>query len=158
MAVQHVENEESWTPTIDKGRLYGATAAGQAQGCGLAQGTTIWLDLEGVDTYVPAEEIISYCNHWHDKVAAAGYQPGIYVGWHCGLSPEQLYKRLRFTRYWGAYNLNVDQYPAVRAICLKQRAAKADDVPEGFSRDFDVDTSRPDLKGDCATVDAPEGW
>lgn len=125
MPVQHVESESSWLPSDEKGRMFGDNAASSCLALGIPKGVTVWLDLEGVATGTPAEAIVRYCNLWFQRVAAVGYQPGLYVGWHCGLSPEQLYTRLRFQRYWAAYNLNRDQEPATRGVCMKQREATA---------------------------------
>lgn len=158
MPVQHVESESSWVPTDDKGRQYGAVAAEHALLCGIEPGVTLWLDLEGVNVTTPVEQVIRYCNYWHDKVKAAGFLPGIYVGWHALLSATELYKRLKFSRYWAAYNLNADQYPAVRGICLKQSAARPGEKPTGVPFDIDVNTSRSDLLAGVATCHAPVNW
>lgn len=158
MPVQHVESESSWIPTDDKGRRYGETAAQSAHTLGLASGTTVWLDLEGVAVGTPAESVIRYCNFWHDRVAAAGFQPGLYVGWHAMLSPDELYRRLKFTRYWGAYNLNADQCPAVCGLAMKQGAAKPGDVPSGIGYPIDTDTILADSFGRTPTLTAPANW
>lgn len=164
-AAQHVESAESWVPTPDKGQRYGETAAQEAQAIGLARGVTLWCDLEGVASdwrgvpTVPAAETIGYCNRWYSAVLLAGYLPGLYVGWHAGLSAYDLYFRLNFTRYWSAYNLNVDQYPVMRGPCMKQRAAKNKDIPSGsgFSnQSFDVDTVVADAKQGLPTFHMPD--
>jgi len=155
MPVQHVESALSWHPTDDKGRAYGDGAANAATELGLALGTTVWLDLEGIASGVGSEQIIRYCNLWFDRVAIAGFQPGIYVGWHARLSSSDLYRRLRFTRYWSAYNLNLDQYPAVRGVCLKQHLQVR---PVGLKFDLDPDLSLRDALGETATVSAPSEW
>lgn len=154
MAVQHVESETSWVPTDDKGTLYGNTAALVAAACGLPRGTTLWLDLEGVADGVADTDVMAYCFAWFAQVEGCGFQAGLYVGWHSRLSPQQLYQ-LPFTRYWGAYNLNADEFPAVRGICMKQRAAVR---PAGIAFDLDADVVHADAKGDLPTVFAPDGW
>lgn len=98
-AVQHVLSE-GWTPTKDLGNTYGTNAAANAASIGLPQGMNLWLDLEGVATGIPDQQIIDYCNAWYDAVYAAGYIPGIYVGANCGLSGSQLYSYLKFQHYW----------------------------------------------------------
>lgn len=158
MPVQHVESEAAWTPTDDKGRQYGEVAAKHASMVGIDPGTTLWLDLEGVAPGVAAEDVIRYCNYWHDRVKAAGYLPGIYVGWHAVLSPTELYRRLKFQRYWAAYNLNADQFPATRGVCLRQLVAKPADTPTGTPFGIDVDVARADALGGLATVHAPDEW
>jgi hypothetical protein len=155
MPVQHVESESSWTPTDDKGREYGQTAADAAHELGLALQTTVWLDLEGVAIGTPAEQIIRYCNYWYDHVADAGFTPGLYVGWNSGLTPSQLYTRLKFTRYWGAYNLNADECPSTCGICMKQHAAAPGDVPAGVPFAIDTDVIVGDALGRAPILFAP---
>lgn len=152
MAVQHVESETSWTPTDAKGDGYGNAAGEQAKGIGLAPGVTVWLDLEGVAVGTDPEQTIRYCNRWFDQVAAAGFQPGLYVGWHSGLTPDQLRNRLRFTLYWGAYNLNADEYPAACGISMKQHAAKVGDVPPSVRASIDTDMIIGDALGRFPTL------
>src|SRR6266704_2047751 len=139
MAVQYVESDSSWKPSAAKGSRNGGVAASEAEKLGLPWGVTIWCDLEGVEVGTPSQTTIDYCNRWHGAVSAAGYVPGLYVGYRAGLTPLQLYRSLRFTHYWGAYNLNVDQYPAVRGLQMKQiRPARKDVVPN-FGIDFQID-------------------
>lgn len=156
MPVQHVESESSWTPTDDKGRSYGATAAESALAAGILLGSSVWLDLEGVAAGVDAEQVIRYCNYWFDRVASAGFLPGIYVGWHARLTPEQLYKRLRFARYWSAYNLNSDQYPAVCGVCMKQHAAPTHAKPVGVTLEIDVDVITGDALNRFPVLTGPD--
>lgn len=118
----------------------------------------VWCDLEGVTVGTPAQQVIDYCNNWHSTIAARGYVPGLYVGWHCGLSPSQLYLSLRFTHYWGAYNLNSDQVPTVRKLQMKQRERKPTDEVPGFDMEFQVDTIRADALGGRPSLLAAEGW
>jgi hypothetical protein len=158
MAVQYVQSESSWQPTAVKGSRNGAVAATEAEKLGLPWGVTIWCDLEGVTVGTPAQATIDYCNRWHAAVSAAGYVPGLYVGYHAGLTPLQLYRSLRFTHYWGAYNLNVDQYPAVRGLQMKQSRRKPGDLPTGFSLDFQADKVSADALGGRPTLVALDGW
>lgn len=145
--VQHVENVAAWTPTAGKGTLYGQTAATYARFAGMLPGCIVALDLEGVALDTPAEVTIAYCRNWYAVVKDAGFLPVLYVGWRCGLSPAQLYHNLPFSRYWGAYNLNRDQFPAVRGVCMKQSERIATDIPPGVTFGFDVNTIRPDALG-----------
>lgn len=104
MAVQHVANE-GWIPTASLGTSYGSYAATYAaQDAGLPPGMNIWLDLEGVAPGTPAADVIAYCQAWYNAVQAAGYVPGIYVGFGAILTPDQLYNKLSFKHYWRAYN------------------------------------------------------
>jgi hypothetical protein len=124
MLVQHVKSAESWDPEgAALGQVYGRNAALLAQACAYAKGAVLWCDLEGVAVGTPASAIIAYARAWYDEVLTAGYSPGLYVGWHAGLSAHDLYHRLPFQRYWAAYNLNRDQYPAVRGVQMRQFAA-----------------------------------
>jgi hypothetical protein len=158
MAVQHVESESSWTPSVENGEANGSVAASEAKKIGIPSGTTVWCDLEGVATKTSSADVIAYCNAWHQQMASAGFVPGLYVGWHCGLSPTQLYRNLRFTHYWAAYNLNADQYPLTRGVQMRQTAARPiDRVPE-FSFGFQTDTIVGDKLGGLPTLIGPASW
>jgi len=158
MAVQYVESESSWKPTSAKGSRNGGVAASEAEKLELPWGVTIWCDLEGVEVGTPAQRVIDYCNQWHSAVSSAGYVPGLYVGYRAGLSPPQLYRSLRFTHYWGAYNLNADKYPAVRGLQMKQSQRKSGDAPTGLGLDFQVDRVSADALGGRPTLLALDGW
>lgn len=119
--VQHVA-AEGWTPTANLGASYGAIAAEESRVIGIPPEVTVWCDLEGVHDQVPRQQVIDYCNAWYSKVKEAGYQPGIYVGYGAGLSGVDLYYKLRFQRYWSAYNLNKDQFPVRRGVQMEQLA------------------------------------
>jgi len=119
---------------------------------------TVWCDLEGVAPGTLSQRVIDYCNGWHAAVSGAGYVPGLYVGYRAGLKPTQLYRALRFTHYWGAYNLNADQYPAVRGIQMKQSKAKASDRSAAINIDFQTDRVAADALGGRPTLLALEGW
>lgn len=99
MAVQHVA-APGWTPTPTLGAEYGANAAAHAKAVALPPGTAVFLDLEEVSAKAAPEDIIAYCNNWHDALQAAAYTPGLYVGSNCGLTPDQLYRRLKVKYYW----------------------------------------------------------
>lgn len=158
MPVQHVESEDSWQPSADKGTTNGGVAATEAAAIGLPAGVTIWCDLEGVDPETPAQAVIDYCNQWHAAVASQGYVPGLYVGYHAGLNPSQLYRSLRFIHYWGAYNLNSDQAPAVRGLQMKQSERRSVDAVPGVNLEFQVDVVRGDSLGGRPTLLAPDYW
>jgi hypothetical protein len=158
MLVQYVESEKAWIPTPAKGATNGGVAAAETAKLGVPWGVTIWCDLEGVKVGTPRHQVIDYCNQWHSAVSAAGYVPGLYVGYHAGLSPTQLYLRLRFTHYWGAYNLNADQFPAVRGLQMKQSLRRPEDTIPGVQLDFQVDKVRADRLGGLPTLLALEGW
>jgi hypothetical protein len=158
MLVQYVESESSWIPTAAKGRLNGTTAAAEAEMLGFPWGVTIWCDVEGIAAGTSSRSIIDYCNRWHEAVSSAGYVPGIYVGYHARLSPTQLYRSLRFTHYWAAYNLNADQYPAVRGVQMKQSQASKSAIPRGLGISFQSDRVMSDALGGRPTLLALDGW
>jgi hypothetical protein len=104
MVVQHVAMP-GWVPNAALGTSYGSYAATYAsQIVGLPKGINIWCDLEGVNDSTPAADVIAYCQAWYAAVNAAGYIPGIYVGYGVVLTPQQLYANLSFKHYWRAYN------------------------------------------------------
>jgi len=158
MVVQYVESESSWIPTGVKGKTNGTVAAAEAEKLGVPWGVTVWCDLEGVAPRTPAQQVIDYCNRWHVAVGSAGYVPGLYVGYRAGLSPTQLYRALRFTHYWGAYNLDSDRYPATRGLQMKQLRAGAMDSVPGTAIGFQVDAISADKLGGRPTLLALEGW
>jgi hypothetical protein len=158
MLVQHVA-PEGWTPTPALGAEYGTTAAKECRRVGLPSGVSVWCDLEGVARGVPPAEVIGFCNRWHAAVAEAGFRPGLYVGYGAGLSAEQLYRSLRFDGYWGAYNLNREDIPAVRGLQMRQLVARKDEWLPGFdSATMDVDILQTDAKGGTPSVLLPDGW
>lgn len=153
--VQHFGPKEGWTPSDDLGKLYGKNAVDACNETGIPKGVTVWLDLESVDRAVDVETIIRYCNRWHDVVSTAGFEPGIYVGYGARLSPDRLYRRLKFQRYFGAYNLNRDEEPAVRGLCMRQHEGLA---PPLVRFPIDIDTINADYLGGLPTLFAPEEW
>ena len=158
MLVQYVESESAWIPGAAKGTTNGGVAASEAVKLGVPWGVTVWCDLEGVAPSTSAQKVIDYCNRWHGAVSSAGYVPGLYVGYRAGLSPTQLYRSLRFTHYWGAFNLNSDQYPAVRGIQMKQSLRRKTDSVPNSSNDFQIDRISADALGGRPTVLALDGW
>ena len=158
MPVQHVESERCWYPTALKGCTNGNVAVEECLRLGFPSGITVWCDLEGTAADSRAADIIAYCNEWFQAVRGAGYLPGLYVGWHCGLTPEALYQQLAFQHYWAAFNLNADQFPAVRGVQLRQHAAGPSDTPVGLPYAIDTDTVQRDKLGGLPTAWAPDGW
>jgi hypothetical protein len=144
MAVQYVESEQSWTPSAGKGASNAANGVAYAQSIGLPPGMNLWCDLEGVASDCPASEVDAYCRAWHAGVSAAGYVPGLYVGWSPGLNPQQLWQ-LPFQHYWRSFNLNDDQVPANRGVQLRQRSARA--LPGLDPSTYDEDVVTGDAMG-----------
>jgi hypothetical protein len=156
MLVQHVHPDSEttgWSPTAALGKQYGAFAAQSAVDVGVRAGTTLWSDLEGVKPGTDHRDVIAFCNYWLDQVGHAGYTPGLYVGFACGLTAIELHSRLRFSHYWGAYNLNADQVPAVRGIEMKQGLQKTLDGIQ-----YDPDTVQRDLLGGLPLMQVDMEW
>jgi len=147
MPVQHVESEKAWVPNGDKGARYGANAGKFVKELGFPDGVNVWLDLECVKLGVPKADVIAYCNNWFDEVAAAGFRPGVYVGFRPILSGEELRTRLKFAHYWGAYNVDVS-IPG-RGWQMKQKDVK---------QVHQDDQVRVDEKGDRVHWLQPPGW
>lgn len=101
--VQHCLNP-GWTPTLELGRQYGTNAGKFAKECGYKGGCINYLDLEGIKSGTPKQQIIDFCNAWYDEVLKAGYVPGIYIGFDMFLSGEDLYKSLKFQHYWKSFS------------------------------------------------------
>lgn len=145
MPVQHVLNP-GWHPTGDLGAEYGANAAKFAQEIGFPPGVNVWCDLESVASSTAAADVIAYCNQWHAAVSAAGYVPGLYVGYQPGLTGPQLYADLKFTAYWAAYNVDGVSVPHPRGWQLVQ--SEGHGTIAGISTEaYDADTTRADASG-----------
>jgi Domain of unknown function (DUF1906) len=156
-AVQHVESASAWVPSGAKGMQNGKTAVTEARGIGLPAGVSVACDLEGVAAGVSPATIIDYLKQWYAPVKDAGFLPVLYVGWHCGLSADELYHNLPFQRYWSSYNLNSDQFPSVRGVCLEQHAAGDGETPAGIAQ-IDTDRADVDTLGGRISVLAPDEW
>lgn len=156
MVVQHVA-PPGWIPTPGVGRIYGEIAAREADAAGVSAGTTLWCDLEGVKHGTPHADVIGFCNSWYDAVRSGRFSPGLYVGDSCGLTANELYRNLRFRRYWAAYNLNRDEYPAIRGAQMRQHAAVKSDHVAGIDYEFDVNIIGRDAMGDSPRLLLPSG-
>ena len=107
MPVQHVAPDQhgkgsGWNPSQALGATYGERAAKHARDAGILPGTNVWLDLENVHLPVSPQLVAAYCTAWYKEVAAAGFIPGIYIGFNCGLNSSQLFYSLPFKHYWAA--------------------------------------------------------
>lgn len=152
MIVQHVALE-NWTPTPQLGTTYGNTAVIALGECDIPAEATCWLDLEGVKPGTPHKDVIDFCNNWWDVVDAIGYTPGLYGGFHAGLTPDELYYKLKFQLYWSAFTNNADDTVTKRGFCMFQHAAKPSDLIPGFTnQNFDVDTIRADALGGTPAI------
>lgn len=158
MPVQHVESESAWTPNAVKGSSNGNVAVEECLRLALPHGVTVWCDLEGVAGGTVVADVVAYCQQWFQSVRAAGFLPGLYIGWHCGLTPDELYHALAFQHYWGAFNLNADQIPSVRGLQMRQHVAGLHEIPHGLRYPIDTDTVQRDKLGGLPTAWAPDAW
>src|SRR5215212_7819026 len=111
----------------------------------------LWLDLEGIHHAASSEEVIQYCNAWFDKVATAGFLPGIYVGANAILSGDELYWRLRTKHYWRSGSA-VPDIPH-RGYQLIQRIVRGD-TP--FGVEIDRNVTKNDAFGGAAVWLMPQ--
>lgn len=155
MVVQHVLNP-GWSPTAELGAQYGSNAARFSKQIGVPPGVNVWCDLESVSEQAAAGDVIAYCNAWHDQVAESGYVPGLYVGYGAGLTPQQLYQKLKFRAYWGAYNLNSDEVPAVRGLQMKQKVGTGGTIAGITTEAYDDDYTLTDALGGNVLWLAPQ--
>lgn len=144
MPVQHVLGGE-WMPTGALGTEYGTNVATFCQQIGFPPGVNVWLDLESVSTQAAAADVVAYCTSWYTAVSAAGYVPGVYVGWHPGLTGTQLYD-LPFQHYWAAYNVDGVSTPHPRGYQMVQSSGTGS-IGGVSTEEYDVDETRADDTG-----------
>jgi len=118
LVVQHVRNP-GWTASGQLGASDGQWAVRNAVEAGYPanMGLCLALDLEGLANSGPA--VAEFVDQWCLTVGSAGYVPVLYVGYECGLSPQELYDLPHVARYWS------DAGPrsvAVRGFCCRQGA------------------------------------
>lgn len=154
MLVQHVA-PDGWRPSAVLGAQYGRTAAQESIKVGYPEGGILWCDLEGVARDVPALSVVDYCNTWYQHVKAGGFEPGLYVGYACGLSAERLYRDLQFSRYWSAYNLNGNSFPAIRGVQMKQGPFPGRAALPDIPFEYDTNVTNADKKGDRVILCVP---
>jgi hypothetical protein len=140
MAIQHVE-DPGWHPSAALGTQYGQTAAAHAAEIGFPSKVNVWLDLEGVETGTPAQNVIDYCNNWFDAVSAKDFVPGVYIGANSGLDANQL-GNLKFTHFWKSES-TVPPVPGRGYQLIQTGAVKV----LGIS--IDPDTTQNDEKGEA---------
>lgn len=153
MIVQHVALPK-WPATEQLGTAYGSVAVREARAVGYPKGATLWCDLE--ETKGTHEDVIAYCNAWYDQVFFGGYEPGLYVGYSAVLTADELYRKLKFRRYWSAYNLDAPDFPAVRGVQMRQGAYPP--PPQrvaGISYQYDTNVIKADHFGDSPILLIP---
>lgn len=139
-AVQHT-SPDNWMPSAGLGTNYGKYGGSYLNLIGYPDGATAFLDLEMVSKNATAQAIIEYCNNWFDEITAAGFVPGIYIGYQNWLSDAQLYASLKFKSYWRSYNC--DQSIPTRGCQILQHTAK---TLNGIT--YDPNTIQADNLGD----------
>jgi len=85
--VQHV-NYPGWVASQENGAAHGAAAAAHATLVGYAPNAMLAVDMEGVKDV--GQPVIDYVTAWAKAVHAAGFRVLLYVGYCCGISPQQL--------------------------------------------------------------------
>ncbi len=130
MPVQQVPSK-GWTPSAELGARDGKRAAAHARWVGFPAGVTIWIHLHEVGAGTALDDVVAYCNAWHDAVAQVGYTPGLYQPANPTLGDADFYSKLQFQRYWRSGGLpNVSS----RGSCLIQAIGNA--VLDGISYDW----------------------
>jgi Rv2525c-like, glycoside hydrolase-like domain len=135
MAVQHC-SRAGWAPTTVLGGSYGHAAVLNATAIGFPIGVSLWLDLEEVATYATAANTIGYVNAWAGEVSDAGFVPGLYVGANQPLTGDELYWRLKVSRYWRSASKVPDI--AYRGYCMAQ-ALMPSPVSDGADGTLSID-------------------
>jgi hypothetical protein len=145
IGVQHcrASQGQGWDAGGARGRADGHWAAVNAAGAGLVAGIGIALalDLEDVSQSTWGQPTIDHATEWCREVAAGGFEPVCYVGFNCGLTPQQLYDLPTVRRYWSDYGPRV---VTTRGFCLKQHAQT---TVAGVA--VDPDYASADQLGDC---------
>ena len=138
MVVQHAP-EPDWTPSAALGKVWGEAAVSNLRALSLPPGVMIWKDHEGVATGSSSSDVAAHVNAWSAALAGAA-EPGLYVGYDCGLNAQQLYYDLTLSRYWKSLS-NVPA-PALRGFCMEQTVG---------GTTFDIDVVASDAHGGVPT-------
>jgi hypothetical protein len=142
LAVQHCR-EGAWDASGARGAVDGQWAAKNALAAGLVPGLGIGvgLDLEDVSQATWGQPTLDHVFEWAAPVFAAGFEPWVYHGFNCGLTPAQLYSVRNVRRYGAAPG----QPPvATRGDCFRQHGT----IRIG-GVEVDPDYCSPDALGGC---------
>lgn len=78
----------------------------QLKALGLPKGTTVWLDLEGLDAWEMGKsqgglaKLTGWIETWAAEIVGAGFMAGLYVGAPQPFNSKQLFALRNITRYW----------------------------------------------------------
>lgn len=152
-AAQHVRasHGQGWDASGALGASDGQWAARNAVTAGLVDGLGICvaLDLEDVSQATWGQPTIDHATEWCRQVVVAGFEPVVYVGFNCGLSPAQLYGLPTVRRYWSDYG---PRSVIERGFACTQHAQTS---IAGVA--VDPDYAGPDNMGDCLVGMADDG-
>lgn len=91
----------------------GADEVAQLKALGLPKGTSVWLDLEGLEAWkMDPGALMRLINDWAAPIAANGWLPCLYVGAPQPLTSAELFS-LRVYRYWWGLGRCVDRTGAL---------------------------------------------
>ena len=135
--VQHVYLP-GWNPELTSGAKAALVGMEHASSVFYPKDATIFVDIEGVAEKTSARP---YTYQWQNTLLSANCDPGLYYGYDCGMSPDELWQAPG-KHYYAAPN-----QPDVpnRGPCVRQR------YPEGkiaMVGQVDFDDVARDLKGD----------
>lgn len=116
MTVGVAPDDSMHAPSADFGTRDGLRAVAKLLALGILPGVTHSGDTEGTPT-ATKEQIIAYENALYDELVKHP-EPSMYDGWGDPLNAAELYKDLKFTRYWAASPKTTA--PAVRGFGLIQ--------------------------------------
>ncbi len=140
LLVQHPRNP-GWLASAERGKSDGEWAARNAWEAGYPADCCIALDLEGLGN--SGQPVIEHAEAWAKEVIAAGYKPVVYVGYDCGLTPQQLYELPSFARYWSDFG---QRSVMKRGFCCKQHPQQS-----LCGIEVDMDQAYPDDLGGVLT-------
>ena len=104
-----------WEASAELGMQMGAAARRNACLAGYASGACLALDLEGCKS--SGQAVIDYVNAWVEQVRDE-FEPLLYVGFECGLTPQQLYESLPGVhKYWSDFG---SRQVSTRGFCVVQ--------------------------------------
>lgn len=144
LLVQHVRYPP-WHPVSCDGYYDGTIARNAATAAEYPKGCHLYCDLEGVGG--TADDTRRYLGEWAASVRSGGYLPGLYVGYDCSLSADQLYALPDYNTYWSDAG---HRRVTTRGVAISQLGER---VISGVK--FDGDDVAPDLLGELPLACTP---